>query len=110
MNKIKRALMSAQSKLAISVAAAVASTMPTYCAGETGITALDNAKDFIINKLGVWGGGILVFIGLVMVGKAFFDQSSGQSQPGGFNKAIGVLVMGAIMLGGSVAVNIITGG
>ena len=79
--------------------------MPTFC---TGITQLDNAKEFVFT-LAKWAGGIIAFIGLCALGKAFMDSTSGQSQPGAIGKGLGLLVLGGIMLGGSVVIGILGG-
>lgn len=80
-----------------SVAMVTATMSVTFC---TGIQTLDNAKSLIF-KLGQWAGGILAFIGIALVGKSVLDSTSGNSQPGQLQKALGLLVLGAILLAGA---------
>ncbi len=105
MKTVKNFISSSRTKLAVSVVAIALSITPTFC---TGITQLDNAKDFVF-KLAQWGGGIIAFAGLCMIGKAFMDSTSGQSQPGALGKGLGVLALGGIMLGGTVVISILGG-
>ncbi len=105
MKKVKSFISSTKTKAAVSLSALALTVMPTFC---TGITQLDNAKEFVFT-LAKWAGGIIAFIGLCALGKAFMDSTSGQSQPGAIGKGLGLLVLGGIMLGGSVVIGILGG-
>ena len=105
MMKVRSFISSTKTKIATSVAAIVLAVSPTFC---TGITQLDNAKEFVFT-LAKWAGGIIAFVGLCALGKAFMDSTSGQSQPGAIGKGLGLLVLGGIMLGGSVVISILGG-
>lgn len=80
------------------------SITPTFC-----IDGKLNAASALVYTIAKWGGGIIAFAGLAMIGKAFMDATSGQSQPGQLGKGLGVLVLGVILLVGQAAVSSIAG-
>ncbi|MBQ7425354.1 MAG: hypothetical protein IJV21_03730 [Lachnospiraceae bacterium] len=70
----------------------------TYC--DVDVTATLNKTTDLVFKLVTWGGIIVTVVGVIMVGKAIMDAAGGQSQPGSLGKALGVLVLGVLMLAG----------
>ncbi len=99
MNKLTGVLTSTKAKVAASAAALTAAIAPTLCMEGK----LQKASD-LVYTIAKWGGGIIAFAGLAMIGKAFMDSTSGQSQPGALGKGLGVLVLGVILLVGQAAV------
>lgn len=97
LSKTGKKAKAAATALASAVILSAGSVSVTFC---TGIQTLDNAKTLIF-KLGQWAGGILAFIGIALVGKSVLDSTSGNSQPGQLQKALGLLVLGAILLAGA---------
>ncbi len=88
----------------LGLAALAASICQTFC-----IDGKLNAASTLVYTIAKWGGGIIAFAGLAMIGKAFMDSTSGQSQPGALGKGLGVLVLGVILLVGQAAVSTIAG-
>lgn len=70
----------------------------TFC--DVDVAATLNKTTDLVFKLITWGGIIVTVVGVVMVGKAIMDATSGQSQPGSLGKALGVLILGVLMLAG----------
>ena len=81
-----------------------ASLLPTFC-----VEGKLNAAANLVYTIAKWGGGIIAFAGLALIGKAFMDSTSGQSQPGQLGKGLGLLVLGVILLVGQSAISAITG-
>lgn len=77
---------------------------PTFC-----IDGKLNAASSLVYTIAKWGGGIIAFAGLALIGKAFMDSTSGQSQPGQLGKGLGLLVLGVILVVGQQAISAITG-
>ena len=97
--KITLVLTSTKAKVVTAVSALAAAVAPTFCME----AKLTKASD-LVYTIAKWGGGIIAFAGLAMIGKAFMDSTSGQSQPGALGKGLGVLVLGVILLVGQAAV------
>lgn len=91
-------------KLIGSAALILSTIMPTFCV-EGKLSAAAN----LVYTIAKWGGGIIAFAGLALIGKAFMDSTSGQSQPGQLGKGLGLLVLGVILLVGQAAISGITG-
>ena len=81
------------SKVMALAAAMYALLGATFC----DIPGLSEAKDLVF-EITTWGGGIILVAGLAMIGKSIMDATSGQAQPGQLGKAIGVTVLGLILL------------
>ena len=92
---VSEKLAETKTKVALASATAVASVAPTLCLPPE----LEKITDLVF-EIAKWAGGIITFVGVVMVAKAFMDSTSGQSQPGSLGKAIGIAVLGASMLAG----------
>lgn len=73
----------------------------TFCAVPPQLQQISN----LVFDIAKWAGGIITFVGVVMVAKAFMDSSSGHEQPGALGKALGVAVLGAMLLAGSTLLN-----
>lgn len=68
----------------------------TYCEVEiTGI--LNKVIDFIFS-IALWAGIIVTLAGVLTLIKAFMDSNSGQGTPGAINKALGLTVLGVVLL------------
>lgn len=96
-SKVVSHLNNTQARLTLAVTGAIASVCPTLCAPSTGIPALDNLTNLIINVL-KWAGYILLAVGVGMVIKAIIDSQSGQAQPGQVGKALAIAGGGAALL------------
>lgn len=99
MGKLINVLKSTKAKVAATTTAILGSIAPTFCMDQK----LNKASE-LVYTIAKWGGGIIAFAGLAMIGKAFMDSTSGQSQPGALGKGLGVLVLGVILLVGQAAV------
>lgn len=102
--KSKKIIKETIGKVALTVGALASMLSPTFC-----IDGKLNAASTLVYTIAKWGGGIIAFAGLAMIGKAFMDSTSGQSQPGALGKGLGVLVLGVILLVGQAAVASIAG-
>ena len=91
-------------KQLLGAAILIAATVPTFCV-EGKLAAAAN----LVYTIAKWGGGIIAFAGLALIGKAFMDSTSGQSQPGQLGKGLGLLVLGVILVVGQSAISAITG-
>ena len=91
-------------KVLLSVFVAFSAVVPTFC-----VEGKLNAASNLVYTIAKWGGGIIAFAGLALIGKAFMDSTSGQSQPGQLGKGLGLLVLGVILLVGQAAISAITG-
>ena len=96
--RITSVLTSTKTKIMASIAVIMATVAPTFC--EDLPPQLEKASNLIINIV-KWGGRSIALIGAIMVGKAAMDAYSGQNQPGALPKAMGVLVLGVLMMGAS---------
>ena len=83
-------------KLAAVLALAGISCGVTYC--DVDVSATLNKTTDLVFKLITWGGIIITVVGVVMLGKAIMDAVGGQSQPGALGRALGVLILGVLML------------
>ena len=88
----------------LAAAVAVSALFPTFC-----VEGKLNAAANLVYTIAKWGGGIIAFAGLALIGKAFMDSTSGQSQPGQLGKGLGLLVLGVILVVGQAAISAITG-
>ena len=104
-SKLSGVLTSTKTKVATIVAALAATIAPTFCDMQS---KLDKASE-LVYTIAKWGGGIIAFAGLALIGKAFMDSTSGQSQPGQLGKGLGLLVLGVILLVGQAAIKGIAG-
>lgn len=91
-------------KVLVSSLFAASMFLPTFC-----VEGKLNAAANLVYTIAKWGGGIIAFAGLALIGKAFMDSTSGQSQPGQLGKGLGLLVLGVILVVGQAAISSITG-
>ncbi len=94
--RLTKGLNKVNTKLAGILAVAGIGTATTYC--DVDVNTVMNNTTTLVFKILTWGGIIISVVGVVMLGKAIMDSSAGQSQPGALGKALGVLVLGILML------------